>query len=98
MYMMVIVEMSVFNRVAGKFVKNLNKHSLPLAYFLDQRKIFLEQLGAVLVDHRTGASLIFVEFLTEHMHHMHTTRGPLIQTTFSCMHLHGYGPRERKEA
>lgn len=49
------------------------------------------------VDHCTDFALDFVEFFHTPMYHTRTRSAPQLQISFSCMRLHRYGSRDRKE-
>lgn len=94
-----MVELRILIKASGNFVKISNNPALchaPTIYA--KTKIFVVELKAVFVDHRTESALEFVEFLNTSMSHTHTTSILLLQTFFSGILLHSYNKRDRKEA
>lgn len=67
-------EITALPRAARNFVKNLIKPVSFLTHtFFNSTEMFLGELMAVFIDHRTNSALEYVEYLNTPVSHTHTT-------------------------
>lgn len=71
---------------------------MPRATFFITAKIFVRELNTVVAIPRTGLALKLPEFLNTPMTHTRMVSTPMLPKSVSCMRVHTFGARDRKEA